>query len=237
MRWLKTTTTAATNSSPMTTTAVADSIRSPTNMRATETVGGAVAPAPAKFKILKRPSPLVNTGAAPAPSPFDDDPVTGVTPGSTSSSSASSVNNSGVDASILQTRGDPSATGKQRAPVKTLEQRKQEYAEARLRILGDAKFSDDDDDEEAATTTTNTAIKSPQTASVNEGRTSGGNNRNNVGRGNRPSGGGGGGQQPNLNQPPPRMPFFNASVPPPQFDPVIRVPRGPDGTVGFQGRR
>lgn len=174
-----------------------------------EIVGGAVAP-PRKFTILKRPtqgqsSPLVN----PAPSPFDDDPAT-----------ASANLGSPTEVALQQSR---EAAVKRTPVVKSLEQRKQEYAEARLRILGDAKFSDDDDEEEVKT-------PPPNVTTLNTGNNSGGqgNRRNNNYRG----GGGGGGTSQSQ-----RPPMFNASIPPPPFDPVIRVPRGPDGTVGFQGRR
>lgn len=186
-------------------------------MRPTEAVGGAVAPPPPKFKILKRPTPGAASLVNPVPSPFDDD------------------TSAGTGASDVQSPRDPNAaaatTAVKRAPVKSLEQRKQEYAEARLRILGDAKYSDDDDEEDKARTGNPNAPQQQQQNSGNNRNNTGGGARNNF---NSRAGGGGGQQMPMHSRPPP---MFNASIPPPPFDPVIRVPRGPDGTTGFQGRR
>lgn len=197
-------------------------------MRPTETVGGAVAAAPPKFTILKRPSASPSSSSASAsangPSPFDDDK-------DWATSAASNNNNSPA----AESARDREAAVK-RPPVKSLEQRKQEYAEARLRILGDAKFSDDDDDEE----------QQPQQQQGEKGRepqktpnNNSGNNGRNVGRNNNSSNNNNINKsgQPALQYPTRPPPVFNASIPPPRFDPCIRVPRGPDGSVGFQSRR
>lgn len=174
------------------------------NVRPTETVGGAVAPAPPKFTILKRPpapSPLVKAAANASPNPFDDDPATATTP-------EPSTIHSGLPEVFHQPRDAGVA---KRPPVKTLEQRKQEYAEARLRILGDAKFSDDDDDDDNNNAKTQPAANQKQQP---EARKSSGNAG------------------------PPRAPpvhNFNNTMQPVEHP--VRTPRGPDGSTGFQARR
>lgn len=229
--------------------------------RPIESVGGAVAQPPPKFTILKRPSqanrnlPAMANGQS--INPFDED-----------NKDSKSQSSPTIDVNRDQ-MGSGGGGGPRRAPVKSLEQRKQEYAEARLRILGDAKFSDDDDDEGAV------KEKAQEVVAVGQNNTNKGkgqqqqsnNNNNNVGMrnngrnnnyNNNNKGGGGSSsgpppmmtmsnphynhQQSNntsspsfTSRPPPAV--FNASVPPPRFDPVIRVPRGPDGSVGFTNRR
>ena len=191
-------------------------LRAAPMMRPTESVGGAVAPPKPKFTILKRPSTSPSSLASlvnPGPSPFDDDKDTAESPSST------------IDIGFK----DQPTTAAARRPVKTLEQRKQEYAEARLRILGDAKFSDDDDDDDEV-------VEKKQQPTEAKTQNSGGN-RNGGGSAGRGNKSGTSQYPPNSSRPPPQVPVFNPSVPPPRFDPVIRVPRGPDGSVGFQSRR
>lgn len=231
MRLLKSTSTSQTTTPP-TVANVPGILRIATPIRPNETVGGAVAPAPPKFTILKRPSSgsqISNPAVASAPSPFDDD-----------TGPAATNNNSPV---LEQSNRDlgGGAGSVRRAPVKSLEQRKQEYAEARLRILGDAKFSDDDDDETEKVATKTAGHEPPQRPHNNSrgGGTGGGrvNNHNNNSNPNNHNNRGGYNAAASQYHPPRPPPVFNASVPPPRFDPVIRVPRGPDGTLGFQSRR
>lgn len=224
--------------------------------RPTESVGGAVAQPPPKFTILKRPSQANRNSPAMANgqsnNPFDED------------NKDSSQSSPTIDVNRDQMMMTGSGGGPRRAPVKSLEQRKQEYAEARLRILGDAKFSDDDDDEgakekaqEVVVGQNNTNKGKGQQQSNNNNNVGMRNNGRNNNYNNNKGGGGSSSGAPQMmtmsnhhhhhhqtnntsspsftSRPPPAV--FNASVPPPRFDPVIRVPRGPDGSVGFTNRR
>lgn len=224
--------------------------------RPTESVGGAVAQPPPKFTILKRPSQANRNSPAMANgqsnNPFDED------------NKDSSQSSPTIDVNRDQMTMTGSGGGPRRAPVKSLEQRKQEYAEARLRILGDAKFSDDDDDEgakekaqEVVVGQNNTNKGKGQQQSNNNNNVGMRNNGRNNNYNNNKGGGGSSSGAPQMmtmsnhhhhhhqtnntsspsftSRPPPAV--FNASVPPPRFDPVIRVPRGPDGSVGFTNRR
>lgn len=207
-----------------------------------------MAPAPPKFTILKRPSASPGASAASlvnaVPSPFDEDQP----PTSSNPSSPLATNETGQNNSNSRER---------RPQVKSLEQRKQEYAEARLRILGDAKFSDDDDDEgvrvgdrPAPYSSTASSMGPGKAAQQNRngGGGSGGgpggirysnhhnnsNNNNNFNYMNNKSGPPA--SQYGASRPPPPPAMFNPNVPPPRYEPM-RVPRGPDGSVGFQSRR
>ncbi|CAB3236575.1 unnamed protein product [Arctia plantaginis] len=117
--------------------------------------------------------------------------------------------------------------GESRArPVKTLEQRQKEYAEARLRILGEARSPEDviDDNlsrlqDKLQANNINDSQNSGKTKNSQSDTNAKGKERKVLTR--LPSGATAAGVFPS---------------PPPRGVLVIRTPRGPDGTKGFQNR-
>lgn len=184
-------------------------------MRPMETIGGAVsAPAP-KFTILKRPSPLTQQQPANS-SPFDDD--------------ANATLGSNLAAGLIQQQ---QFEQKKTPRIKTLEQRKEEYAKARLRILGDVKFSDDDDDDEDDDKADSRLDDSKGAKEKkNSGNRSGGHSHQRKAS-NEPSAAAS--ADANFRSPSSQVLSPGSSMK--AQENVIRMPRGPDGTSGFQLRR
>ncbi|XP_026734760.1 SUZ domain-containing protein 1 [Trichoplusia ni] len=123
--------------------------------------------------------------------------------------------------------GSGQLNGESRArPVKTLEQRQKEYAEARLRILGEARSPEDviDDNlsrlqDKLQANNLNDNQNSNKTKTSQCDNNTKGRERKVLSR--LPGGAAGGGVFPS---------------PPPRGVLVIRTPRGPDGTKGFLKR-
>ncbi|XP_047481047.1 SUZ domain-containing protein 1-like [Penaeus chinensis] len=123
---------------------------------------------------------------------------------------------------LRRPQGKPDATAngmvslKQKQPVKTLEQRQQEYAEARLRILGDAGSTEDNkpkplqqksfEQREADYAAARLRIMGSTSKSVEE---------------------------PMLTGNPPGNHLMNMHREPQNNVGVVRTPKGPDGTAGF----
>ncbi|XP_037959779.1 uncharacterized protein DDB_G0281497 [Teleopsis dalmanni] len=153
-------------------------------------------------------------------------------------------------------------TARPKQPIKSLQQREQEYAEARLRILGSAKNPDDD---QGASKTFGSHVPTTGTPTVKVNaslkQTNGHNGYNNHFYNSSPHHHNNHNQQyfpqkpPAYNNRPGPMQHPNASAkqwPQPatsdsvsslnfrnnyQNDVVVRLPRGPDGSSGFQMRR
>ncbi|CAD7086035.1 unnamed protein product [Hermetia illucens] len=116
-----------------------------------------------------------------------------------------------------QSNDAKSSEVKPKAPIKTLQQREQEYAKARLRILGSAK-NPEDELESAISQVMVNSVRSPSSSEIidpNSDRTAAPTISDKL-------------LQPSTN-------LNNHQIR--NSEGIIRMPRGPDGTSGFTFRR
>ncbi|XP_055919594.1 SUZ domain-containing protein 1 [Eupeodes corollae] len=114
-------------------------------------------------------------------------------------------------------------------PIKTLQQREQEYAEARLRILGSAKNPEDDVETSSQSTAAATVELLDTTISLpNSGHTS------NISTSFTKQADSGSGRVAESNYFAPSSSMMVGGINMRYNENVLRMPKGPDGTSGFQ---